>query len=126
MILGSNKNRRSTCPEIWLNEEENDRRKVTKCFVKIYGSSTVGKKTIAKQLFCSADAASANQDSISIGKFLVKIEKNINLIRLNFVYKFAICFFIKICYLNKNYLLLIYCPPKNFRVEELYSVEYKI
>uniref|UniRef100_A0A914DWX5 Uncharacterized protein n=1 Tax=Acrobeloides nanus TaxID=290746 RepID=A0A914DWX5_9BILA len=61
---GNRKNRRSTCPEIWLSAED-DQHGVVKCILRIYGSDTVGKKTAAKQMAAHAEIASNNNDLVN-------------------------------------------------------------
>ncbi|KAI6174605.1 GTP-binding protein GEM [Aphelenchoides bicaudatus] len=57
----SAKNRRSTCPEIWLSVAEDTPRPITYCVMRIYGLENVGKKSLARQMAAHADIR-AHQD----------------------------------------------------------------
>lgn len=66
-ISGGNKNRRATCPEIWLSSADEESRPVTHCILRVFGGSNVGKKTMANQMAAHADI-SAYQD-LNLGEF---------------------------------------------------------
>ncbi|CAD5209446.1 unnamed protein product [Bursaphelenchus okinawaensis] len=54
-LTRNNKTRRATCPEIWLSSADEEVRPVTRCVLRLYGSTNVGKKTLAKQMSAHAD-----------------------------------------------------------------------
>ncbi|KAE9554444.1 hypothetical protein FO519_002318 [Halicephalobus sp. NKZ332] len=60
------KNRRATCPEIWLSSEL-EKREPVKFILRIYGMETSGKSTVIHQMRCHADVAGCSDEQVIEG-----------------------------------------------------------
>ena len=60
------KNRRATCPEIWLSSEL-EKKEPLKFILRIYGMETCGKSTVIQQMRCHADVTGCSDEQVIEG-----------------------------------------------------------